>query len=220
MKQSMVAAVFALAVPFGAWAVDFEFNSPDAYEPAPASGAAVNVPFSADLEYPFFFCGPAQYAWTRDYTDAKSCSGGACSVSYAESAATRGPHVAQAEVTYWWSYPGAPGCFQNLSNISRSYVVQYAPTVGITSMPWRLSAGQKGTFSAAGTFDAEYSKNKALTYRWTFSDGGSATGATVTHEWAKCGDYWVRVTASDGALSATDSRMINITSWNCTTSIK
>ena len=216
MKQSVLAAAFALAAPFGAWGVDFEFNSPDAYEPVPASGATVNLPFSADLEYPFFFCGPAQYVWTRDYTEEKSCSGGACSVSYVESALTRGSHVARAEVMYWWSYPGAPGCFQDSRAISRTYVVQHPPTVGITSAPWTLRAGQSGMFSASGTVDAQYSKNKALTYSWTFGDGRSATGATVTHAWSSCGDYWVRVTASDGALKATASRMIHITSYNCT----
>jgi hypothetical protein len=216
MKQSMLAAAFALAAPFGAWAVDFEFNSPDAYEPVPASGAQVNLPFSADLAYPFFFCGPTQYTWSRDYTDEKTCSGGACSATYAESAATRGPHVARADVLYWWTYPGAPSCIQGSSQISRTYVVQYPPTVGIGTFPWTLRAGQTGTFGAGGTYDAQYSKNKSLKYTWTFGDGGGATGATVTHAWSSCGDYWVRVTASDGALTATASRMISITSYNCT----
>jgi subtilisin family serine protease/PKD repeat protein len=50
-------------------------------------------------------------------------------------------------------------------------------------------------FDGTGSTDAE---NDALTYRWDFGDGTTATGPTPTHTYAVKGTYTVTLTVSDG----------------------
>ena len=46
----------------------------------------------------------------------------------------------------------------------------------------------------------------ALTYDWTFGDGGTATGASVTHAFTQSGTYTVTLTVTDSdGLTATDT---------------
>jgi hypothetical protein len=54
-------------------------------------------------------------------------------------------------------------------------------------------------FTAAGASDPD---GDALTYAWDFGDGGSATGSTASHVYAGTGAFTVKVTVSDGKLSA------------------
>src|ERR1700726_1528671 len=51
------------------------------------------------------------------------------------------------------------------------------------------------------SFDASRStdpQNYALTYMWSFSDGGTATGATVSHTFQAHGTYSATVAVNDG----------------------
>lgn len=215
--------VFALAAHTGAWAQAIvDITTPDSHEGVPLNGSSANLPFSAKLRFvsPYYYCGGASYTWTRDQVDPKQCSDNSCSVSYQESSSTRGPHQAQMEATYFWGYAPNTQCYPGWAAANRSYVVQYAPTVSITGAPWTLRVGEPGQFSAAGTLDPDYAVNNALSYSWTFGDGGGASGASVTHAWTQCGDYFVRVTASDGALTATAMTQVTVTSYNCTVKIK
>lgn len=222
-KSVLAAAALALVGPAVAWA-QVAITSPDPNEPVPRNGSTVNLPFSA---YPVPFggvpCPGGQSSWTRDYTNGKACSGLGCSVTYPESAATRGLHTAQVAVNFFYTTPYGPGCYPGnpgYGEATRSYVVQYPPTAQISSAPWTLRAGEPGNFAATGTVDPDYAVNDGPTYSWTFGDGGGANGPNVTHAWSKCGDYWVRVIVSDGALTATAQRQITITSYNCTKEIK
>jgi subtilisin family serine protease len=58
------------------------------------------------------------------------------------------------------------------------------------------------------SFDASRSSDPqglALTYSWSFSDGGSATGATVSHTFQNHGAYTATVVVSDGPNTSTAS---------------
>ena len=58
------------------------------------------------------------------------------------------------------------------------------------------------------SFDGSHSSDPqglALTYRWSFSDGGSATGVTVSHTFQNHGSYTAAVVASDGQNTSTSS---------------
>jgi subtilisin family serine protease len=63
------------------------------------------------------------------------------------------------------------------------------------------------------TFDASHStdpQGQPLTYAWTFSDGGTAAGATVSHTFEKHGTYTATVVVSDSQTQST-SNPISIT---------
>ena len=58
------------------------------------------------------------------------------------------------------------------------------------------------TFSASGSTDPQ---GYALSYAWTFSDGGNATGVTVSHTFQDHGSYTATVAVSDGHNTTTSS---------------
>ncbi len=81
-------------------------------------------------------------------------------------------------------------------------------TSAISATPNPAKVGQTVTFSAAAT-DPD---GDALTYRWTFGDSATQTGATTSHAYAAPGVYPVTVTATDGGgLFATTSASVTVT---------
>ena len=67
------------------------------------------------------------------------------------------------------------------------------PTVtAAISGPSSTSVGQTVPFSAA----ASAGGHPITSWSWTFGDGGTATGQSVTHSWSSIGTYQVRVTAT------------------------
>lgn len=68
------------------------------------------------------------------------------------------------------------------------------PPVASSGGPYTGSEGASITMSAAGSTDPD---GDALTYTWTFGDGATATGASVSHTYANNGVYTVRVVATD-----------------------
>jgi hypothetical protein len=59
--------------------------------------------------------------------------------------------------------------------------------------------------NAAISFDGSDSSDAdgdALTYAWTFGDGGTATGATPTHSYAAAGVYDACLTVNDGTVDS------------------
>jgi PKD repeat protein len=67
------------------------------------------------------------------------------------------------------------------------------------------------TFDASGSSDAD---GDALSYKWDFGDGATATGATAQHAYSKNGSYQVRVIVSDdsktGCGVASDGFIANV----------
>lgn len=68
------------------------------------------------------------------------------------------------------------------------------PTVTASANPSSGTAPLTTTLSASGS-DAD---GDALSYTWTFSEGGSATGQTVSRTYQAAGTYTATVTANDG----------------------
>jgi len=64
-------------------------------------------------------------------------------------------------------------------------------------------------FNASNSSDPD---GDALTYEWTFGDGATGSGETVSHTYTAAGEYTVVLIASDGVLTGTDSLTVSIAS--------
>ena len=62
-------------------------------------------------------------------------------------------------------------------------------------------SGLMGTAMAMDGSGSSDPDGNALSYAWTFGDGGEGSGATVSHTYAAAGTYTVQLTVSDGSLS-------------------
>ncbi len=78
--------------------------------------------------------------------------------------------------------------------------VNHAPSVDAGG-PYNGTPGQAVSFDGSGSSDPD---GDALTYHWTFGDGGSANGPTPSHAYAAAGTYAVTLSVSDGK-GGTDS---------------
>ena len=81
------------------------------------------------------------------------------------------------------------GCLQTFSS-NKSPIVAMSVTPTGT-----VSAGDLLTFSAAGSSDPD---GDALTYKWEFGDGNTATGLQVTHSYTSAGTFSAKLRVSDG----------------------
>ncbi len=80
-------------------------------------------------------------------------------------------------------------------------------------VPRLSSSVDSGTAPLTVSFDASASSdadNDPLTYSWTFGDGGTATGASPNHTFETSGAYTVKLTVSDGELSASKQTTITV----------
>ncbi|MGE5175154.1 MAG: Ig-like domain-containing protein [Hyphomicrobiales bacterium] len=89
-------------------------------------------------------------------------------------------------------------------------------TVQNVNRPPTADAGgpYNGVINVAVAFDGTGSSDPdgdVLTFAWTFGDGNTGTGATVSHPYASTGTFDVSLTVTDtGALSATDNTTATI----------
>ena len=76
-----------------------------------------------------------------------------------------------------------------------------APTAVATATPGSVAAGTPATFSASGSSDPN--PGDALSYSWTFDDGATASGPSVTHTFTTAGTHTatLTVTAPTGLAS-------------------
>ena len=74
-----------------------------------------------------------------------------------------------------------------------------APTAVATATPGSVEAGIPATFSATGSSDPN--PGDTLSYSWTFDDGATASGPTVTHSFATAGTHTATLDR-DGAIRA------------------
>jgi hypothetical protein len=152
--------------------------------------------------------GDAVVLWRATTADggvvaaAERPAGGAWSTPVALSAPSgdwTAPEVAidpHGDATAIWPHYG-----NNVDVIQSAALDGSAPQLGAVSIPGSGTAGEALAFSAAAT-DA-FSGSASLS--WSFGDGTTASGATVTHAFAAPGTYEVTVTATDPAGNATGS---------------
>jgi len=88
-----------------------------------------------------------------------------------------------------------------------------APVAAITTdlVGQALLGATSVGFSAAGSRDPD---GDPLTYSWSFGDGATATGASVTHIFDQPGTFDVTVTVSDGALTAAATDSVSVRGLN------
>ncbi|HEX9038404.1 MAG TPA: M28 family peptidase [Ktedonobacterales bacterium] len=71
--------------------------------------------------------------------------------------------------------------------------------------------GQEVALTAQGGYDPAHS-SETLSYKWSFGDGATASGAQVRHTWATPGDYTVKLTVTDAAGSRVVSKSVQVAS--------
>lgn len=79
-------------------------------------------------------------------------------------------------------------------DVERVVEQNHAPIAAASASRTQLFEGDAVDLSAAGTSDED---GQALTYRWTFSDGAVAEGATVSHSFADDGAHFATLTVTD-----------------------
>ncbi len=96
-----------------------------------------------------------------------------------------------------------------VSDVGAYELQPHAPTVAAGASASTGPPGQAIVFTARGS---DPSPGDSLTYRWSFSGGGTASGARTTRSFAKPGRYAATVTATDlDGFTAAATRTVTIT---------
>ncbi len=85
--------------------------------------------------------------------------------------------------------------------------VNAAPVPAISGVTSGL-VGQVLSWSAEDSSDVD---NNELTFSWTYGDGTTGSGATVSHAYSSAGSFVVTLTVADGVVEAETSRSVTIT---------
>jgi PKD repeat protein len=90
---------------------------------------------------------------------------------------------------------------------SKSQVVSVGsgslPTANFTFSPTQPGVGEPVFFSGLGSTPGQ--GHTLSSYRWTFGDGGTGSGATVSHAYGSAGTYSVQLTVVDDSGQSTTS---------------
>ena len=154
--------------------------------------AAAGGPYSGTAGQPVTFTGtgadadndPLTFSWT--FSDGGSAAGASVTHTFASA----GSYTATLTVS---DGRGGTGTGSATVTVGEAPPVNRPPTANAGG-PYSGTAGQPITFTGTGS-DPD---NDPLTFSWTFSDGGSAAGASVTHTFASAGSYTATLTVSDG----------------------
>ncbi|MFH1723779.1 MAG: thrombospondin type 3 repeat-containing protein, partial [Elusimicrobiota bacterium] len=90
------------------------------------------------------------------------------------------------------------------------------PTASFTANPDPAGCNQQVSFDASGSSHGRPDRN-IVTYDWDFGDGGTGSGAQVTHPFARLGDLTVTLTVTDDnspAKTDTASLVVSISAIN------
>jgi PKD repeat protein len=82
--------------------------------------------------------------------------------------------------------------------ITVSAAIDNAPIAVFSFSPSTPKTGDVVTFSASGSQDPAHMASKSIAaYAWSFGDGGSGQGVTVSHTYTQAGAYTVALTVTD-----------------------
>lgn len=87
-----------------------------------------------------------------------------------------------------------------------------APLLAFSANPTTGTAPLVVDFDASNTIDLE---DDPLTFNWTFGDGTTGSGATITHTFENVGVYTVALAVSDGDLTSQGSLTITVVEDGC-----
>ncbi len=154
--------------------------------PTPLSATASATPTTTDVGTSVAFTcaasggsSPYSYAWA--FGDGKTGTGASVSHAYASA----GRETATCTAT--------DSASAHTSAVA-SVVVNPAPSTAITSAYRAAAPGTALPFAASAS-----NGTPPFTFAWSFGDGGSATGANVSHAYANPGSFTTQVTATDAA---------------------
>jgi PKD repeat protein len=138
------------------------------------------------------------YAW--DFGDGTTESGDASKVQVTHTWATQGIYTVALNVKDANASEG---------RATRSLGVGVAVSKPTVTCPASVSAvvGVATSFAANGNDPG----GKTMTYAWTFSDGGSASGASVQHTFAAAGSFTAQVVATTSDSRVSDACTTNVT---------
>ncbi len=83
-----------------------------------------------------------------------------------------------------------------LATASVPVTINHAPIARVNRQDVTTCGGETLAFDASASSDSD---GDTLAYRWDFGDGDTATGAKVSHQYAKGGTYRVSVAVDDGS---------------------
>jgi PKD repeat protein len=84
------------------------------------------------------------------------------------------------------------------------------PVAGFTFAPPSPAEGQTVQFDATSSYDPD---GTVAAYSWSFGDGGSAVGPTVSHTFSSAGSYTIRLTVTDNdGTTDTDAQSLTVSS--------
>src|SRR5436309_7180336 len=162
--------------------------------------------------------GPDQFTQTLtmvQFNGLRSVDSGGTITSYAWMFGDGGSASGMA-VSHAYAVPGAYNATLTVTD-SRGMRGSDTATVQVANRPPVANAGpdQTGavgspvTFNGAGSSDPD---GAITAYAWTFGDGASASGASVTHSYAAGGTYTATLTVTDNrGAQGTDSALVTVT---------
>jgi PKD repeat protein len=110
--------------------------------------------------------------------------------------------------TGWSGDCSGSGSCQVTMNQARSVTATFAPNLPPHASFTLTCTGLACSFDASGSSDPD---DEIASFAWSFGDGSSpATGRTVSHTYAKAGNYTVTLTVTDNAgVPGTTSKAFN-----------
>ena len=113
--------------------------------------------------------------------------------------------------------PAAPAVITLTLTVTDTYDLASAPdtiviTVTDTAITGLAAASNSPTtLTHATAFTATQTAGTNVTYAWSYGDGQTGTGATITHTYAAVGSYTAVVTATNGTSTVTATTSVSIT---------
>jgi len=162
--------------------------------------------------------GPDQFTQTLtmvQFNGLRSVDSGGTITSYAWMFGDGGSASGMA-VSHAYAVPGAYNATLTVTD-SRGMRASDTATVQVANRPPVANAGSDQTqapgspvtFNGAGSSDPD---GTITAYAWSFGDGASATGSTVTHSYAAAGTYTATLAVTDNrGARGTDTALVTVT---------